>query len=265
MQIAAIEQVKGLPARREPEPADERALRQALREAIETSRAADARAALATAAESRAVGALAAAQAEAARLEAQQKRTSDAAVEKASKVAADALRASSPIPIATTLPDFMITASLASARAQKAILELALAELNAETNAAKSEVARAAAEVAARADAVVEFEARRLAAKRATLEEMIWEVDDALHGLFRLDRQRKDGPRLEAIEYQLSKQLDRRGLAIAKDKRLIEQPGYVDHLDRLQAAQEGRWAAHRLRLMADASAQFQAPGGPVEQ
>ena len=258
-----METEKGLPAlRAKPEPT-EADLRQNLAAAIEARRLADAKAAKIKSGLEKCAAMLSASESEVSGLEAKIAKAERRASERDAAGIVAAIKAGAPIPM-TAMPEIS-TAELDCAKVKAATIRAAHAQFQSEWQEAAAAVSAASDAVAAAADAILLFEAKHLAAKRTALEVMCWEVDDALHGLFRLDRQRKDGPRLEKIEFELGKQLDRRGLAIAQDKRLIEQPGYLDYIARLQAGQEGRWAAYRLALMDDAGAQFEPPSGPVEQ
>jgi hypothetical protein len=106
-------------------PCDGEALRAELRSASEIRKGADARAKLACEAEHRGAIALRTAQTEIDKLETVQEQASLTAIGKAAKAAAAALRAGSPVPAATPLPQSANTASLATARAQKSALEVA--------------------------------------------------------------------------------------------------------------------------------------------
>ncbi len=260
--------MKDPPARPGPpaEPApDEKALRAELRHAQEIHKGAAARAELAAAAESRAAAALRDAEGETARLEAQQQRASDIATERHAKAAADALRAGSPVPVATTLPDSMNTACLAAAKAQQAILAKALTELAAESASAKSEAGRAAAGVALKVDAVVMCTAKRLAGEYAAIVEMYTAFTDKLSGLQLFGRERQGRECFDELVAETLARTDRRHQARLADPRMSEDWKYQDLLTRHAKAGQARWRDFAARLATDSTAQFDLSGANVEQ
>lgn len=260
-QMQSMETAKGLPALRAKSEPGEQELRQQLREAQETHRAADARARLAAEAEGRAAAALATAQTEVTRLEAQQKRASDAATEKHAKIAMDALRANSPVPAATTIPDSLDTACLAAAKAQAAALEAAHRELAAEHTAARAEAGRASDAVAKAADAVLECEAHALAAELIACCELYWQLAERFDAFSLLDEHRQGGPKLDTFRREIRHKTDRRAMATAEHPKFVEMQTWQEHLAGRMAAQERRWQEHRLALMADAQAQWAGQEG----
>ena len=236
---------------------DEKVLRAELRHAQEIRKGADARALLAAAAEARAAAALRDAEGEVARLEAQQQRASDIATEKHAKTAAAALRAGSPVPVATTLPDSMNTACLAAARAQQAVVKKALAELAAEHNAAKAEATAAAAAVGMKADVIVAFDAERLLREMVACLNLYRGIRDSINGLLELSEATHINFIPPTRQAEIGIQLNRQRAAIDEDPQFIENHLWEAHLMGLATAQKKRWADYRLRLLASADARLE--------
>ena len=259
-QMQSMESAKGLPAlRAKPEPT-EADLRQNLAASIESRKAADVKAAKAKGDLERCAAMLSAAESEAGALEAKIAKAERRASERDAAGIIAAIKTGAPLPM-TAMPEIS-TAELDRLKVKAATIRAAHAQFQSEWQEANAAVGTAAAEVAARADAVVECEARRLVAKRITLAEMCNDADDCLHGLFRLARQHPNDPRLENLanlEFELGKKLNRRGVAITENRQFVELPNYEDYIAGLQTAQQGRWAAYRLALMRDADASPNSP------
>ena len=255
MHTAATAETKVPALRAVPELPNEVELRRELAAAIEANKVAAGRAQIAGDAERRARVELQEAQAALEKLESTQARASQDAVERHARLIAGAIRAGGPLPPNTpAMPAGM--ASLSPMWAQRDALQAALDELIAEANTAKSEVARASDMVAKAADAVVEREARGVAAELIACCELYWRLAERFDAFALLDEHRPDGPKLDGFRREVRHKTDRRARATADRHEFVEMQKWQEHLAGRMAAQERLWQAYRLALMTNAQARW---------
>jgi hypothetical protein len=250
-------QVVSLHGDRDREP-NEKALRTELGDAIQNRKAAHGRARLAAEAKARALTALLGAESEVDKLEAAKKRAADAATERRARGLAEALRAGSPIPeaIPSEAPDM---AALAAARAHRDALQLAHAELAAESTKAKEELSAAAANVENFIDAILDGEVRTVAAEMISAIELHWRLYDRLCGLLLID-ERRQAPRLDDLAADVRLKINRRKREAARDPSLIEDRYWREFLSGHDTEHERQWEDYRNRLSADHNARFDDGG-----
>ncbi len=256
MQIAAIEQMKGLPARRQPEAADEKSLRAELAAAIETRKLADAKAAKIKSGLEKCAAMLSAAESEVSVLEAKIAKAERRASERDAAGIVAAIKAGAPVPM-TAMPEIS-TAELDCAKVKAATIRAAHAQFQNEWHEANAAVSAASGAVAIAADLILEFAARGIAAELIAVCELYWNLTERFDAFVMLDERRQGGPKLDGFRREVRHKTDRRARAIAGCREFMETPKWQEHLVGLMAAQERRWQEFRLALMRDAGAQFEA-------
>ncbi len=265
MQIIEHGTKAGLPARREPDPLDERALRSELAAAIEASRAATARAQISADAEARARTALQETQATLEKLEHTQEQASAAAILKHAKIVSAAIRAGSPIPSGSpAMP--ADAASMAPVRAQVAALQACLGELVAECDGTKQAASAAAAAVGTKASAVTDCVAKGLIAELRAARDLLWRLEETASGFFIHDAQRPGGPKFEAVKNELARALNREADMMSQHPEFGAESWKLDRVfQQLNNDAEKRWNDFHRRLCESADAVFEGACAPAEQ
>ncbi len=221
-----------------------------LADAICDKAAADARAKIAKDTFDRAEHARCEAAAHADRLKAERDAARARATERQAKTIADAFRGGSDLP-AGYQPDLPDTAASSAAMARLDALTLAAHILAAERDKAADACALAASTVASIVSAIMEADARQLAAEESAAFEAYWKIRDRLAGFVRIHE-----TALADIADDMARGLNRQARLARKDPLLMEPHHWMDHLDKIATGAERKWRAYSQRLTLDATSRF---------
>ena len=110
---------------------------------------------------------------------------------------------------------------------------------------------RSANTVAALVSAIMEADARALAAEEKAAFEKYWQIRDKLAGYARTEP-----TKLADIADDITKSLNRQHRLAAKDPLLLENNHWTDFLNKIATGEEQEWRDYARRLTDDASAHW---------
>ena len=153
-----------------------------------------------------------------------------------------------PLPTAAHVPEAPNMASLPRLRAHKAALELAHTALATEHTNVKAKAAKAASDVDALVNAILDLEIEKEANETLALQQELWRRVDSLEGVFQMRKE----PKLEALTDRVKQGLRRDKYLISEQPQLIEQHHWDAHMDKLRSEAETQWREFAVALTKDA-------------